>query len=308
MSNGERFSPGLPPIVPLIPEMLLINDTCSLLPAKIRFPLYLPITIHTAMAPQANDDPPEHKPIAPDWFREWFDSPYYYRLYADRDEKEAAGFIGRVLGLLQPPPASEMLDVACGRGRYSYILARQGFEVTGIDLAPSAIAYAQQFGNDRLHFYLHDMRQMLCTNCFDYAFNFFTSFGYFHTRREHSNAIRSVSLALRGRGHFLLDYMNYPYAEKHLVPHAQKTIEHTVYTLTKWYDATHFYKKIEISDESLTAPLEFCEKVAKFSLGDFESLFTPHGLTIRQVFGNYQLDPYDRENSPRMVILAEKRV
>jgi SAM-dependent methyltransferase len=274
------------------------------------------------MAPQSNDGPPKHKPIAPDWFREWFDSPYYYRLYADRDEKEAAGFIGRVLGLLRPPPASGMLDVACGRGRYSHLLACQGFEVTGIDLAPSAIAYAQQLGNDHLHFYLHDMRQMLCTNCFDYAFNFFTSFGYFHTRREHSNAIRSVSLALRSHGYFLLDYLNYPYVEKHLVPHSQKTIGHTVYNLTKWSDATHFYKKIEISDEpspaslgSSPAPqdpspihLEFCEKVAKFSLGDFESLFTPHGLTIRQVFGNYLLDPYDRENSPRMVILAEKRV
>ncbi|MBI1692779.1 MAG: hypothetical protein FYV88_5020, partial [Bacteroidetes bacterium] len=30
-------------------------------------------------------------------------------------------------------------------------------------------------------------------NYFDYAFNFFTSFGYFRTRREHDNAIRSLA-------------------------------------------------------------------------------------------------------------------
>jgi SAM-dependent methyltransferase len=261
-----------------------------------------------AKVPPENDGPPQHKPIAPDWFREWFDSPYYYRLYADHDETEATGFIDRLLGLLRPPPGSEILDVACGRGRYSHILARHGFEVTGIDLAPSAIAFAQQFANEHLHFYIHDMRSLLCTNCFDYAFNFFTSFGYFHTLREHSNAIRSVSLALRDHGHFLLDYLNYPYAEKHLVPHSQKTVDHTVYTLTRWSDATHIYKKIEISDDSSATPLEFCEKVAKFGLEDFENLFTPHDLTIRQVFGNYQLGPYDRENSPRLVILAQKRV
>src|SRR5580700_7593458 len=128
-----------------------------------------------AIIPPANDDPPKHRPIAPDWFREWFDSPYYYRLYADRDENEAAGFIDRLLGLLGPPPGSEMLDLACGRGRHSRILARHGFEVTGIDLAPSAIAFAQQFANDHLRFYVHDMRHLLCTNCFEYAFNFFTS-------------------------------------------------------------------------------------------------------------------------------------
>lgn len=30
MSNGVRFSPGLPPIVPLMPEMLLINATMKI--------------------------------------------------------------------------------------------------------------------------------------------------------------------------------------------------------------------------------------------------------------------------------------
>jgi 2-polyprenyl-3-methyl-5-hydroxy-6-metoxy-1,4-benzoquinol methylase len=76
---------------------------------------------------------------ASEWFREWFDSPYYHKLYFKRNEQEAASFIHRLLTLLHPPPASRMLDVACGRGRHARILANQGYDVTGIDLAPSSI-------------------------------------------------------------------------------------------------------------------------------------------------------------------------
>src|SRR5580698_7109890 len=94
------------------------------------------------------------------WFQEWFDSPYYHTLYVDRDEKEAAAFIDRLLMYLHPAPGSLMLDVACGRGRHASILAGKGFDVTGIDLAPHSITFALQYANDHLHFYEHDMRRL----------------------------------------------------------------------------------------------------------------------------------------------------
>src|ERR1700720_4098584 len=98
-----------------------------------------------------------------DWFREWFDSPYYHQLYFERDEKEASAFINRLLSALHPPPDSRILDLACGRGRHSLIFAGKGVDVTGIALSARSIAYARQFEKDNLHFYQHDMRQTLCT-------------------------------------------------------------------------------------------------------------------------------------------------
>src|SRR5215213_5123663 len=53
------------------------------------------------------------------WFRQWFDSPYYHKLYFNRDEREAAAFINRLANRLHAAPGSFMLDVACGRGRHS---------------------------------------------------------------------------------------------------------------------------------------------------------------------------------------------
>ena len=124
-----------------------------------------------------------------EWYKEWFNSPFYHKLYFERDEQEAQKFILKLLDYLKPPIESQILDVACGRGRHSRFLAQHGYDVTGIDLSHDSIAFAKQFETDRLHFYQHDMRLPAWINYFDYVFNFFTSFGYFKTRREHDDAI-----------------------------------------------------------------------------------------------------------------------
>src|SRR5215218_6106463 len=92
------------------------------------------------------------------WFKQWFDSPYYHQLYFNRDEQEAAAFINRLIDKLQPAPGSFMLDVGCGRGRHSRILAARNFDVTGIDLSVASINFANQYESENLHFFQHDMR------------------------------------------------------------------------------------------------------------------------------------------------------
>ncbi|HQV06156.1 MAG TPA: class I SAM-dependent methyltransferase, partial [Chitinophagaceae bacterium] len=66
------------------------------------------------------------------WYKAWFNSPFYHKLYFERDDKEAAAFIKQLIAHLQPTPGCRMLDVACGKGRHSKTLASLGFDVTGI--------------------------------------------------------------------------------------------------------------------------------------------------------------------------------
>jgi SAM-dependent methyltransferase len=87
-----------------------------------------------------------------DWYTGWFNSPFYHKLYFQRDEKEAAAFIQKLISHLKPPLQSRMLDVACGRGRHSKMLASLGYHVTGIDISPESIAYARKFENEQLDF------------------------------------------------------------------------------------------------------------------------------------------------------------
>lgn len=249
------------------------------------------------------------------WYKNWFNSPFYHKLYFERDEQEAVAFIKKLIEHLQPVPGSRMLDVACGKGRHSKTLASMGFHVTGIDISPDSIAFAKQFEKDNLDFFVHDMRLPFWGNYFDYAFNFFTSFGYFNTRREHDDAIRTIAKSLSaGRrtplekpgGVFVIDYLNVHYAEDHLVHDEVKQIGESIYEIHRWHDETHFYKKITVTDPSLSKPFENTERVAKFSLGEFTEMLAFQGLQVQEVFGDYQFNKYDVSKTPRLILIARK--
>jgi cyclopropane fatty-acyl-phospholipid synthase-like methyltransferase len=44
----------------------------------------------------------------------WFDSPYYHKLYAYRDNTEAQRFIDALVARLDVGPGAEVLDLGCG--------------------------------------------------------------------------------------------------------------------------------------------------------------------------------------------------
>ena len=241
-----------------------------------------------------------------DWFENWFDSPYYHKLYFERDKQEASAFIEKLVNHLKPLVPSTMLDVACGKGRHSRQLASYGHTVTGIDLSEQSINEALLTSNDQLYFYRHDMRLPFWINYFDHAFNFFTSFGYFRTQRENDNAIRTIATALKKNGVFVMDYLNTHFSEDHLIHKSEKIVDEVQFIITKWFDEDFFYKKIEVIDEMLTEPLVYNEKVAKFTLGDFTDMFAYQGLQIQEVYGDYDFGRYDVKKSNRLIMIAKK--
>ncbi len=241
------------------------------------------------------------------WYKDWFSSPYYHLLYQHRDESEAISFINTLINYLKPANNARMLDVACGKGRHSIALAEMGFDVTGIDLSFSSIAEAKQSETEQLHFYQHDMRLPFWINYFDFVFNFFTSFGYFATRREHDNAVRTIAQSLKRDGIFVIDYLNVHYAEDHLQKNSIHKVDNTSFHISKWHDEFHFYKQIQVKDaQNATLKHLYTEKVAKFSLGDFTEMLAYQDMQVQEVFGDYQLGSYDVRKSPRMIIIGKK--
>ncbi len=244
--------------------------------------------------------------VSVDWFKNWFGSPYYHQLYANRNEQEAASFINRLIEHLRPPADSFMIDIGCGKGRHTKILSSYGFDVTGIDLSFDNILEAKNNETDNLHFFQHDMRLPFWINYFNYSFNLFTSFGYFRTKREHYNAVRTMVNAVKPGGLLIFDYHNVQYTEDHLEAKTYEEVAGSKFHLSRWQDKLHFYKEITIENDELKEPLVYVEKVAKLTLKDFKEMFTFHKLELQQVYGDYQLDNYDEKSSPRLVMVAGK--
>lgn len=241
------------------------------------------------------------------WFKDWFNSPYYHLLYQHRDEAEAEQFIRTLITYLKLQKGDRVLDIACGKGRHSMVLANLGFDVTGIDLSEASIKEAKAAESEQLHFYQHDMRKLFRINYFDFAFNFFTSFGYFKNRREHDNAIRMMADSVKVGGKLVIDYMNVHYVEQQLIPSSQVEVNDVKFHITKWQTEAHFLKQIQITDKDHLLPMHlYTEKVAKFTLGDFTEMLSYHHMQVTEVFGDYQLGNYDVKHSPRMVMVAQK--
>ncbi len=207
---------------------------------------------------------------------------------------------------LQMPAQSFVLDAACGKGRYSLALAEKGFDVMGIDICAAAITEAKKYETDKLHFYLHDLRLPFYINYFDYAFNFFTSFGYFKTAREHNDAMRTLAQSLKLNGFLIIDYLNTHFTEEHLKHEDVLQLEGVDFNIERWCDEEYFYKRIHVYDTAKNVNETFTEQVEKFSLGDFTDMLSFQGLVIEDVFGDYDLNAYHVKKSPRMIIVAKK--
>ncbi|MCB0563741.1 MAG: methyltransferase domain-containing protein [Phaeodactylibacter sp.] len=240
---------------------------------------------------------------AAEWFENWFDSPYYHILYKTRDESEAEGFIDQLLETLSPPAGARILDLACGKGRYSRHLASHGFEVTGIDLSVQSITFARQYEQDNLSFFTHDMRQPFRINYFDYIFNFFTSFGYFDSEKDDIRTLRNVAAGLRPGGTFVLDFFNSVYVINRLTGSEEKVIDGILFKIHKKVEGQHVIKTIDFRDHGKTRHFE--ERVRLFLPEDFERLFGAAGLRILKTYGDYQLRPFHREESPRLILVAQ---
>lgn len=245
------------------------------------------------------------KGTAVKWYIEWFDSPYYHLLYHNRDENEARCFIDELLLELNPKPGARILDLACGKGRYSRYLAEKGYAVTGIDLSANSIKFARQFETENLSFFIHDMRLPFRSNYFDFIFNFFTSFGYFDSEREELKTLQNVHRGLRPDGIFVLDFFNSQYVIDHLQESESKDIAGIGFDLQKSIEGRHVIKTINFTHNS--KKYYFRERVRLFLLADFERLFATAGLKLIRTYGNYRLQEFDPQKSPRLILVAQKR-
>lgn len=240
-----------------------------------------------------------------EWFISWFDSPYYHLLYHNRNEEEAQAFIDALLAHLRVKPNAKLLDLACGKGRHAVYLSQKGYEVTGVDLSPESIAYAQGFAHAHLRFQVHDMRNPLPFGPFDFIFNLFTSFGYFAQETENVVALRSAAAALRPGGKLVIDFMNTERTLRELVLEEEKTVSGITFHITRRLDDGFIVKTIRFED-ALGQEQRFEERVRALSMEHFAAYFQMAGLRLAEVLGDYQLSPYNEALSPRMIFIVKK--
>lgn len=105
----------------------------------------------------------------------------------ERTPAEVEGLIN-ILSEHEVPDGGTILDLACGIGRHSILLAEKGYRAVGIDLSPTYIKRARELAEEKgvsqqVDFKVGDMRRIReqlenYEGVFDAVMNLFTSIGY----------------------------------------------------------------------------------------------------------------------------------
>lgn len=142
------------------------------------------------------------KPRA-EWWESYFDERYLseyspiFSLESDRRE------VARLVDLLALPLGARVLDIPCGQGRHSHLLAEAGFDVTGLDYSNYLLKRGRERGTgSRLRYVKGDMRRLPArwTGRFDAVVNLFTSFGFFQDPADDVRTISEFARVLRPGG------------------------------------------------------------------------------------------------------------
>lgn len=239
-----------------------------------------------------------------DWFKTWFDTPYYHILYKNHDVAEAEQFLDKLTARLQLEQGAKVIDLACGRGRHSVYLNRLGYEVLGLDLSANSIAHNRQFAGEHLDFAVHDMRNPIQAAPVDAVFNLFTSFGYFTSEEDDRRVFASVNGALKKGGYFVLDFLNQDYLRAHLVPSETVEREGIQFIISKKIEDDFIVKNIRFRAEG--QDFNFTERVKLHTLEGIQKYAKDFNLEPVEVWGDYELNGYDSMTSPRCINLFRK--
>lgn len=134
-------------------------------------------------------------------------SKYYDQLYYDKDYNAETDYLVNLINNYYTG-AKSIIDLGCGTGKHAKLLAKKGFEVTGIDLSEEMIAIAKQ--NSTIDFHLGDIANFSLDKKFDVALSIFHVFSYLTDNEVLLNAFLNINKHLNDQGIFIVDVWHTP--------------------------------------------------------------------------------------------------
>jgi SAM-dependent methyltransferase len=136
---------------------------------------------------------------------------YYDLLYQDKDYAEEANFIQKIL-LTYVPQAQCLLELGCGIGRHATFLAKQGYNVHGIDRSIKMLQQAEEniLQNSpeiigKLKFTEGDIQQVRLNQKFDAVLSLFHVVSYQIANKNLIDTFATVKEHLNPGGIFVFD-------------------------------------------------------------------------------------------------------
>ncbi len=242
----------------------------------------------------------------------WYENFFYgvtldlWRKAVSAEQTRAeASFIAKAL---KARKNSKLLDVPCGNGRHSLLLAARGYRMTGLDISDEFIQEAQtasEASDTQIEWVLGDMCQLQWTSQFDGAFCLGNSFGYFEYQ-DMLAFLRKLSRALKPGGRFVFD--SHMVAES-ILPNLKDRewfqVDDILLVLENHYRAELScvetdYRFVHGGKTETRTSLHWV-----YTLGEIRRMLEQSGFSVLETQGGIDGQPYSL-GSPLLVVIAQK--
>lgn len=242
-----------------------------------------------------------------EWYKVWFETDEYLNVYSHRNENDAENLINLILSNVIISKEANVLDMACGTGRHSLLLAKKGYNVTAVDLSKKllSIASSKALSNRvKINFIRSDLRNLDLNLRFDLVVNLFTSFGYFENDEENFRIFKNAFKHLNEKGYFVIDFFNKNFLTENLIFESSDRIGNAEILQERKIVNQRVVKEIQIKNNGQTKI--FFESVKMYDKYQLLNILTNIGFSVKNIFGDYSGSNFNEMLSPRLIIIAQK--
>lgn len=136
---------------------------------------------------------------------------YYDQIYYDKNYTKETQLILSILKKYSKKNEKNILDFGCGTGKHSLILAKKGFNITGIDQSSAVLEIAKQrFDENGLKgsFLQKNITNFTSQKKFDSCISLFSTFCYLEKNIDLKKALENIKKSLKPNGLLIFDFWN----------------------------------------------------------------------------------------------------
>lgn len=235
-----------------------------------------------------------------------------------RNTEEEVAFLNWAFQNLSKTNIQRVLDVACGTGRHVIPLTKIGYDVIGLDLSDSMLAYFKQQAKNAeltLKAVKGDMRYLPFFESFDAIYCMFSSLNHLLADEELLLSLRTFYNALRKGGIAILDLINplkffrIGFQPKEVQTHHRdgvtvtRTLKHSIDEINAiWYQD----ESVTIDDGENSVSHHELHSVRILTYPEMHHLLKDAGFAESKCFGGFTQRKEAQEEAARLIVVATK--
>ncbi len=208
------------------------------------------------------------------------------------------------------------LELACGTGRVTIPIAKEGFDITGIDNSREMLKAARESAADidiKIYFKRADIRKFKLAKKFKVIIYPFNSIAHLYDLKSILDCLSRVKKHLLPGGKFIFDFLNPDLnrlVRKKLKPPVKKYFYHESGTGKKVIisESNYYDRKTQISHINWHYNIEGRKFVEKLDMriyfpAELDALLLFSGFRINSKFGNFDCSEFSSD-SPKQVYIC----